>query len=292
MSSSSSEPAKKKRRAEDGRVLVLPAKPSSLAVPWGRRLTILSWKLSGIRSWWEKADRSYLLEADIACFQDTRCPEEDLPKDLRYFLSHHGYQHIFYADYRRSRKGYGVAIFSKITPVGVDYLNSYRWSAGQVIAVEFDYFILINILVPNAGTGLKDMKERLHFDENFRRYVRPLKHRKLVLCGGFNVAHEEIDIARPGPNQRKAGFTPRERENFGKLLEEASLTDAFRYLYPNLIQYTYWTKRRPTARAKNVGWRLDYFLISNVMRRGLQDVEMDESEETTTHCPMVMIIDL
>lgn len=164
---------------------------------------------------------------------------------------------------------------------------------GRVIVAEFDAFVLITAYVPNAGRGLVRLDYRQRWDEAFCKFLKGLASRKpLVLCGDLNVAHEEIDLRNPKGNKKNAGFTPQERQGFGELLQTVPLADSFRHLYPNMAYaYTFWTYMM-NARSKNVGWRLDYFLLSHSLLPALCDSKIRSKALGSDHCPITLYLAL
>lgn len=164
---------------------------------------------------------------------------------------------------------------------------------GRVIVAEFDAFVLVTAYVPNAGRGLVRLEYRQRWDEAFRKFLKGLaSHKPLVLCGDLNVAHEEIDLRNPKGNKKNAGFTPQERQGFGELLQAVPLADSFRHLYPNTAYaYTFWTYMM-NARSKNVGWRLDYFLLSHSLLPALCDSKIRSKALGSDHCPITLYLAL
>lgn len=162
-----------------------------------------------------------------------------------------------------------------------------------MIVAEYDAFVLVTAYVPNAGRGLVRLEYRQRWDEAFRKFLKGLASRKpLVLCGDLNVAHEEIDLRNPKGNKKNAGFTPEERHGFGELLQAVPLTDSFRHLYPNTAYaYTFWTYMM-NARSKNVGWRLDYFLLSHSLLPALCDSKIRSKALGSDHCPITLYLAL
>lgn len=161
---------------------------------------------------------------------------------------------------------------------------------GRVISAEFPSHFLVTAYVPNAGRGLVRLEYRQRWDKAFRAYLQGLAARKpLILCGDLNVAHQEIDLKNPKGNKKNAGFTPEERAGFGQLLE-AGFADTFRHLYPDTpYAYTFWTYMM-NARAKNVGWRLDYFLVSDGLLEGLCDSKIRSKALGSDHCPITLYL--
>ncbi|XP_052810457.1 DNA-(apurinic or apyrimidinic site) endonuclease-like [Mya arenaria] len=248
---------------------------------------IASWNVNGIRAWMDKGGLSYLTDEnpDVLCIQETKCATEDIPSDVKV---------PGYYDYWSSaeKAGYaGTAIYSKTEPIKITYgLGIPKHDdEGRVITAEFDKFYLVTSYVPNAGRGLPRLPYRAkEWDVDFRNYLNNLnKTKPVVMCGDLNVAHEEIDIANPKTNKKSAGFTAEERQGFTDLLAEGYI-DSFRELYPEEKgAYTFWTYMG-NARGKNVGWRLDYFVLSEKLRDDLCDNVIRKDVMGSDHCPIVL----
>ena len=191
------------------------------------------------------------------------------------------------------KKGYsGVAILSKNEPIkvttgiGVDEHDQ----EGRVIACEFEDFIMVNVYVPNSGSGLKRLDYRQEWDQAFAKYLKKLRKKKpIVVTGDFNVAHQAIDLARPKPNYNKtSGYTQAEIDGFDGILK-VGLVDSFRLLYPEEVKYSFWSIRFG-ARAKNVGWRIDYFLVDKKLEEQIKDATIDNDIMGSDHCPVNLML--
>lgn len=252
---------------------------------------IISWNVNGLRAALKNGAFEYLRseDADIICLQETKCSKKDVPDQ---FATWKEYPFKYYCDSKKA--GYaGVALFSKKQPLSVAYGLSMAEHdlEGRLITATFDDFILVNAYVPNAGRGLDRLDYRIEqWDEDLRRHLAVLDALKpVILCGDLNVSHKEIDLANPKTNTKTAGFTPQERASFSKLLE-GGFIDSFRVLYPDLReQYTFWSYMRG-ARAKNVGWRLDYFVLSRRLQDALCDNQIRSSVMGSDHCPVVLYL--
>ncbi|KAI0209148.1 DNA-(apurinic or apyrimidinic site) lyase [Lamellibrachia satsuma] len=257
--------------------------------PWNMKIT--SWNINGIRAWVKKNSHLYFKheDPDIFCLQETKCDEESLPKEMQL----EGY-HAFWSS--AEKKGYaGTGLFSKVKPIEVTYgLGQEKHDKeGRVITAEFDKFYVVTSYVPNAGRGLVRLEYRSkEWDPDFRDYLRKLDEKKpVILCGDLNVAHLEIDLANPKSNKKNAGFTQEERDGFSKLLD-AGFTDSFRSLYPDQTQaYTFWTAMG-NCRAKNVGWRLDYFVLSDKLKDNLCDSVIRKDVYGSDHCPVTCLLNI
>ena len=201
-----------------------------------------------------------------------------------------GYQSYWnYAD----KKGYsGTAIYTRHTPISVAYgidIDEHDHE-GRVITLEMADFYLVCCYTPNSQDGLKRLDYRMKWEDDFRAYLMRLDEKKpVILCGDLNVAHEEIDLKNPKTNHQSAGFTDDERQKMTQLLD-SGFTDSFRFKYPEEVQYSWWSYRFQ-ARAKNVGWRIDYFIISNRLQDRLQDAKIHTEVMGSDHCPVEMTID-
>lgn len=193
---------------------------------------------------------------------------------------------------QRREKGYsGTLIYSKLEPLEIVYGidNQYYLDEGRIITLEFDDFYFVNVYVPNSQRGLTRLSYRMEFDENFRNYLKRLDEKKPVIaCGDFNVAHNPIDIRNPASNERNAGYTIEERTQFQKLMESGFI-DSFRYLYPDKVQYTWWSYMF-NARANNVGWRIDYFILSERLASKMKNSIIRDEIYGSDHCPVVLEI--
>ncbi|KAG8197349.1 hypothetical protein JTE90_013476 [Oedothorax gibbosus] len=254
--------------------------------PWNFK--IASWNVNGIRAWLEKGGMSYLKheDPDVLCIQETKCSEDKLPEELQIA----GYHCHWLAG---DKEGYsGVGLISKTEPVAITEgigIEEHD-NEGRVITAEYENFYLVNTYVPNSGRGLVRLDYRKTWDKDFRDYLKKLDKKKpVVLCGDLNVAHEEIDIANPKSNKKNAGFTQEERDGFSALLEEGFI-DTFRHLYPDEKgAYTFWTYMM-NCRAKNVGWRLDYFVISERFKDHLCDSLIRKDVMGSDHCPVGLLL--
>jgi len=219
---------------------------------------------------------------DILALQEVKSKEIELP----------------YSEYdvfwnAGQRPGYsGTAVLSKKAPKNVTYGlgNFLEDTEGRVITLEFDSFFFVTTYTPNSGRGLVRLDYRTNeWNPAFQSYLAELsKQRDVIFCGDLNVAHEEIDIARPGPNRKSAGFTKEERADFSSLLQSGFI-DTFRLKYPDTIAYSYWSYRSQ-ARARNVGWRLDYFCVSEGLVSRVSDAEILSSVHGSDHCPVRLVL--
>lgn len=249
-------------------------------------MKLISWNVNGLRACVGKgfADIFEQLDADFFCLQETKMQEGQL--DLQFL----GYQSYWnYAD----KKGYsGTAIYTRHTPISVAYgigIDEHDHE-GRVITLEMADFYLVCCYTPNSQDGLKRLDYRMKWEDDFRAYLMRLDAQKpVILCGDLNVAHEEIDLKNPKTNHQSAGFTDDERQKMTQLLD-SGFTDSFRFKYPEEVQYSWWSYRFQ-ARAKNVGWRIDYFIISDRLQNRLQDAKIHTEVMGSDHCPVEITID-
>ncbi len=246
----------------------------------------ISWNVNGIRACAEKGFFDFVKNqgADFVCVQETKLQEgqADLAVD--------GY-HLFMNS--AEKKGYsGTLIYAKEEPISVAYgINGEHNDEGRVITLEYDKFYLVNCYVPNSQEGLKRLDYRAVFEKAMRKYLNKLtKNKSVVYCGDLNVAHEEIDIKNPKANERNAGFSIEERSMMTELLD-AGFVDTYRYLYPKKVEYSWWSYRFQ-ARQKNIGWRLDYFIISNDLKKDLQNSTILTNVLGSDHAPIVLELDI
>ena len=250
-------------------------------------MKLISWNVNGLRAVYTKGfEESFEnLDADIFCIQETKMHEGQLDVNLK------GYTNYFnYAE----KKGYsGTAIFTKIEPISVNYgigIEEHD-TEGRVITLEFNDFYLVNCYTPNAQRELTRLEYRVKWENAFREYLKKLDNIKpVILCGDLNVAHNEIDLRNPKSNMGNAGFTDEERREMTNLLDSGFI-DSFRFLYPDKEEYTWWSYMR-NAREKNIGWRIDYFIVSKKLKDKIKDAGIHPEVYGSDHCPVELIIDL
>ncbi|XP_049617089.1 DNA repair nuclease APEX1 [Syngnathus scovelli] len=290
---SESTPKKAKKTKEPETPILYEDPPDKMTSKDDREanMKITSWNVDGLRAWVKKNGLDWVREEnpDVLCLQETKCSEKDLPADI---TSMPEYPHKYWC-VSDDKGGYsGVAMLCKTEPTKVTYGigKEEHDKEGRVITAEFPTFYLVTAYVPNSGRGLVRLDYRKTWDEDFRNYLSELDMQKpLVLCGDLNVAHQEIDLKNPKGNKKNAGFTPEEREGFGQLLE-AGFIDSFRELYPEQANaYTFWTYMM-NSRSKNVGWRLDYFVLSSSLVPALCDSKIRNKAMGSDHCPITLHI--
>lgn len=252
--------------------------------------SLISWNVNGIRSVIKKGFREFLAEenADVIALQETKV---DASLTDGFVFSDYPYRYWNCA----VKKGYsGTAIFSKKPPLNVSYgLGSLLCDQeGRVITADFGDYYVVNVYTPNAQDGLRRLDYRCKaWDVAFRQYLHLLEiHKPVVFCGDLNVAHQEIDLARPAANRRNPGFTDEEREEFELHLGGGRFVDTFRFCYPQIRdRYTWWSYRGG-ARERNVGWRIDYFCISQQLTHKIIEADILEQRHGSDHCPVKLVL--
>lgn len=248
-------------------------------------MKIVSWNVNGVRA---AVKKDFLAEvkkskADIYCIQETKAQDDQVKEavsDLKgYTMSSNSAE----------KKGYsGVATFSKVEPAEstMDIGVAEHDTEGRVLATEHEHFILVNVYVPNSGAGLKRLEYRAEWDKAFAKYLKKLQKKKpVIVTGDFNVAHQPIDLARPKSNYNKtSGYTQVEIDGMDGL-HKVGLVDSFRLLHPEKVQYSFWSVRFG-ARAKNVGWRIDYFLVDKRLKENIKKAEIHDQIMGSDHCPI------
>ncbi len=249
-------------------------------------MKLISWNVNGIRACLQKGFMDYFREADadIFCLQETKLQAGQHDLELPGF-----YQYWNYAE----KKGYsGTALFTKREPVRVTYGigEEEHDREGRVITAEFEDFYLITVYTPNSQRELTRLAYRMEWEAAFLKYVKGLSEKKgVIFCGDLNVAHQEIDLKNPKTNHKNAGFTDEERACFTRVLESGFI-DTFRYFYPDVTDAYSWWSYMANARAKNVGWRIDYFVASESLKDRLQDAKIHPDIMGSDHCPIELII--
>ncbi len=247
-------------------------------------MKLVSWNVNGLRACMNKGFINYFnqADADVFCLQETKLQEGQL--DLSPFEGYESYWN--YAE----KKGYsGTAIFTRVSPLSVRYgLEEDAEPEGRVITLEFEDFYLVNVYTPNARRDLSRLDFRMTWEDRFRTYLSELDAKKpVVVCGDLNVAHEEIDIKNAKANRGNSGFTDEERGKMTELLE-SGFVDSFRRLYPDRGDIYSWWSYMPKVRERNVGWRIDYFLLSERLAPRLVDAGIECDIMGSDHCPVTL----
>lgn len=245
-------------------------------------MKLISWNVNGLRAVLKKGFEDFFKEvnADIFCIQETKMQEGQAE------INFEGYHQYWNS---AEKKGYsGTAIFTKIKPhkatygIGIEEHDK----EGRVITLEYDKFYLVNCYTPNSKRELERLEYRMIWEDEFRKYLINLnKEKPVILCGDLNVAHKEIDLKNPKTNRRNAGFTDEERNKMTELLS-SNFIDTFRYIYPDKIDAYTWWSYMGNARAKNIGWRIDYFIVSDDIKEKIQDAKIHDKILGSDHCPI------
>ena len=251
-------------------------------------MKLISWNVNGLRAVLKKGFEEFFydIDADIFCIQETKMQEGQIENfDLK------GYKQYWNS---AVKKGYsGTAIFTKREPISVSYgigIEEHD-QEGRVITLEFEKFYLVNIYVPNSKRELERLDYRMIWEDEIRKYLCNLNKKKpVIMCGDLNVAHEEIDLKNPKTNRRNAGFTDEERNKMTELLK-VNFTDSYRYIYPEKIAYSWWSYMG-NARQKDIGWRIDYFIVSSDIKEKIKDAYIFKDIYGSDHCPVGLDIEI
>lgn len=251
-------------------------------------MKLVSWNVNGLRACVNKGFMDYYhhSDADIFCLQETKLQAGQIEMDLGEGV----YQYWNYA----IKKGYsGTAVFSRIEPLSVRYgMEEDSEPEGRMITLEYDAFYLINVYTPNAKRDLTRLPYRLEWEDRFRFYVLQLEQTKpVIICGDLNVAHQEIDLKNPKSNKGNSGFTDEERGKMTDLLA-SGYVDSFRHLHPDQTDVYSWWSYMAKVRERNIGWRIDYFLVSNQLAPRVTDAYIDCHVLGSDHCPIGVKLDL
>ena len=244
-------------------------------------MKLISWNVNGLRAVLNKGFINFFeeIDADIFCIQETKMQEGQADIDFA-----KGYNVYFNS---AVKKGYsGTAIFTKIEPINVKYgigIEEHD-QEGRVITLEFEKFYLVDCYTPNSKRELERLDYRMIWEDEFRNYLLKL-NKPVILCGDLNVAHKEIDLKNPKSNRRNAGFTDEEREKMTELLN-SGFTDTYRYLYPDKEEAYTWWSYFASAREKNIGWRIDYFIVSKSIENTVQEAYIYDKIFGSDHCPV------
>lgn len=248
-------------------------------------MKLISWNVNGLRACVGKGFGDFFrsLDADVFCIQETKLQEGQID------LAFDGYESYWnYAD----KKGYsGTAVYTRVKPISVTKglgIDAHDHE-GRVITVEYDKFYLVCVYVPNSQDELRRLDYRMQWEDDFRDYVNGLAEKKgVVICGDLNVAHEEIDLKNPATNHFNPGFSDEERGKMTKLLK-SGFVDSWRMLNPDGVKYSWWSYRMG-ARSRNVGWRIDYFLVSESLKDSIAGAEIHNEIPGSDHCPVELTL--
>ncbi len=256
---------------------------------------LLSWNVNGLRAILKKGFDDFLAceNPDVLCLQETK-----ISADLVDYFAFAGYPNVYWNC--AEKKGYsGTAILSKTVPESIRYGIgiSKHDREGRVITAEFDDYSLVTVYTPNSQNHDANNRPRrldyrtLEWDVDFLAYLKELEQSKpVIFCGDLNVAHNEIDLAHPKTNRKNSGFTDEERARFEAILD-AGFVDSFRHIYPDSAQCYSWFSYRSGARKRNIGWRIDYFCVSQSIHARIKDATILNQIEGSDHCPVGLILD-
>lgn len=248
-------------------------------------MKFISWNVNGLRAVCGKgfADIFSDFDADFVCLQETKLQQGQLD------LAFPGYTSYWnYAD----KKGYsGTAVYTRQSPLSVSYgigIGEHDHE-GRVITLEMEDYYLVCVYTPNSQDGLRRLEYRMRWEDDFRKYLTGLSQRKgVIVCGDMNVAHQEIDLKNPATNHLNPGFSDEEREKMTALLE-AGFIDTWRMQHPSEAKYSWWSYRM-NARERNVGWRIDYFLVTEQLRERIQSTDILNDVFGSDHCPVELVL--
>ena len=245
-------------------------------------MKLISWNVNGIRACLTKGfeDIFKQMDADIFCLQETKCQPDQINLEFQGYTSYWN---------SAEKKGYsGTAIFTKQKPINVTYgigIEEHD-KEGRVITLEFEKFYMVDIYTPNSKRELERLEYRQIWEDEIRKYLLKLNETKpVIMCGDLNVAHKEIDLKNPKTNRHNAGFTDEERNKMTELLD-SGFTDTFRYLYPEKENAYSWWSYMGHAREKNVGWRIDYFIVSKSIEKQIKEAKIYPEIMGSDHCPV------
>ncbi|OZM57368.1 exodeoxyribonuclease III [Lottiidibacillus patelloidae] len=250
-------------------------------------MKVVSWNVNGIRACVNKGFLDFFndIDADIFCIQESKCQEGQIELPLEGY-----YQYWNYA----LKKGYsGTAIFTKREPLFVSYGvgDNDSEDEGRIISLEFEKYYVVNVYTPNAKRTLERLEERLLWEDEIRDYLTQLnKQKPVIYCGDLNVAHQEIDLKNAKTNKGNSGFTEEERGKMTDLLN-AGFIDSYRYLYPSKEGAYSWWSYMSKVRERNIGWRIDYVIVSENIKDAIIDAEIHHSILGSDHCPVSLDID-
>ncbi len=249
-------------------------------------MKLISWNVNGLRACVEKGFLDFFKEvdADVFCLQETKLQQGQIDLDLPGY-----YQYWNYAE----KKGYsGTAIFTKKEPMSVTYGIGVEEhdKEGRVITAEFEEYYVVTVYTPNSQRELTRLSYRMEWEAAFLAYLKKLEEKKpVIFCGDLNVAHKEIDLKNPKSNHKNAGFTDEERACFDKVVENG-FVDTYRYFYPDKEGVYSWWSYMFQARAKNAGWRIDYFVVSGALKEKLKGADIHTQIMGSDHCPVELTI--
>lgn len=256
-------------------------------------MNFISWNVNGLRAVHKKGNFKWIVDqsADFFCLQEVKAEKDQLLEEIQKIEGYYAY-----FDHSKVKKGYsGVAVYTKHEPLKVDYgmgIPEFD-QEGRLLGLHYDDFVLFNIYFPNGGGGPVRLDYKLRFYDAFLEYIEKIRKtgKKIIFCGDVNTAHEAIDLARPKENEKNTGFLPEERAWLDEVVNHGYI-DVFRHFYPSKTNaYTYWDQKT-AARVRNVGWRIDYFFVSQDLVKNLKNVVIHSDILGSDHCPIEISVDL
>ena len=260
-------------------------------------MKLISWNVNGIRACMKKGFAEFFseIDADIFCIQETKMQVNEPSEEVKNILNLPIFENYYSYWNSAQKKGYsGTAIFTKIKPISCIYgigIEEHD-KEGRVITLEFEKFFMVNIYTPNSKRELERLDYRQIWEDEIRKYLANLnKNKPVIMCGDLNVAHKEIDLKNPKTNRGNAGFTDEEREKMTCLLN-SGFTDSFRFLYPEKKEVYSWWSYMGRAREKNIGWRIDYFIVSKNINKKIKEAKIYDDILGSDHCPVGLEINI
>ena len=251
-------------------------------------MKIITWNVNGLRAVYKKGFEDFFnkIDADIFCIQETKMQDGQMEIELN------GYYNFLNS---AQKKGYsGTAIFTKTKPINIIYGigKEEHDKEGRVITLEYEKFFMVNVYTPNSQRELTRLEYRMNWEDEFRKYLIKLdKIKPVIMCGDLNVAHEEIDLKNPKQNTKNAGFTNEERNKMTELLKSGFI-DVYREIYPEETDCYTWWSYMASSREKDIGWRIDYFIISERIKNLVQSIKIHKYTMGSDHCPVEMNINM
>lgn len=251
-------------------------------------MKIITWNVNGLRAVYKKGFEDFFneIDADIFCIQETKMQDGQMEIELN------GYYNFLNS---AQKKGYsGTAIFTKTKPINIIYGigKEEHDKEGRVITLEYEKFFMVNVYTPNSQRELTRLEYRMNWEDEFRKYLIKLdKIKPVIMCGDLNVAHEEIDLKNPKQNTKNAGFTNEERNKMTELLKSGFI-DVYREIYPEETDCYTWWSYMASSREKDIGWRIDYFIISERIKSLVQSIKIHKYIMGSDHCPVEMNINM
>ena len=252
-------------------------------------MKLISWNVNGLRAVLTKGFKEFYnnIDTDILCIQETKMQKEQITEEINEIFKD---RYVYWNS--AEKKGYsGTLVVSKKKPLNVTYGigKDEHDNEGRVITLEFEEYYLVNCYTPNSKRELERLEYRMVWEDEIREYLKNLKKKKgVIYCGDLNVAHEEIDLKNPSTNHHSAGFTDEERNKMTSLLNSGFI-DTFRYKYPEKIMYSWWSYMFH-AREKNVGWRIDYFIVSESLKDKIEEAKILNEVMGSDHCPVELVL--